>query len=265
MGIPEQQLVTWSHQGAVTQSATTYQAVRTALESVNAAYQGRNYSIFLQGSYGNDTNIYAESDVDVVIQLHDTYYSDLSELSGPEKLAYEVAFVAADYSFSDFKKDVVIALYGKFGNDVTVGKRAIYIAANGNRRKSDVLVSAQYRRYHKFKNNYDSEYIEGICFFHANGTLIANFPKQHSENMTRKHQNIRSWLKPTVRMLKNIRSKLISENMLAADKAPSYYIEGLLYNVPDAKFGASFGDTFVNCINWVNSEADKSKLLCPNE
>ena len=46
--------------------------------------------------------------------------------------------------------------------------------------------------------------------------------------------------------------------------APSYYIEGLLYNVPNDKFGTSYGDTFVNAINWI-LQADRSKLVCANE
>jgi hypothetical protein len=37
--------------------------------------------LFLQGSYGNDTNIYAESDVDVVMRTDSIYYSDTSALN----------------------------------------------------------------------------------------------------------------------------------------------------------------------------------------
>ena len=69
MAIPEAQLDTWSHQGSVTQSSGTYQTMRNALIAPTAPYAGRAYDVFLQGSYGNDTNIYAESDVDTVIRL----------------------------------------------------------------------------------------------------------------------------------------------------------------------------------------------------
>ena len=34
-------------------------------------YADKNLKVFLQGSYGNDMNIYAESDVDIVIRLDD--------------------------------------------------------------------------------------------------------------------------------------------------------------------------------------------------
>lgn len=69
MAIPESQLETWSKQGSVTQSSTTYQIIRNALLDAKAVYADKTFEVFLQGSYGNDTNIYAESDVDTVMRL----------------------------------------------------------------------------------------------------------------------------------------------------------------------------------------------------
>ena len=66
MAIPEAQLDTWSAQGSITQSKNTYASIKGVLESANSPYYQRSFVSFLQGSYGNDTNIYADSDVDVV-------------------------------------------------------------------------------------------------------------------------------------------------------------------------------------------------------
>ncbi len=265
MGIPESQLETWSHQGSITQSASTYSTIKNALESSDAAYHGKNFKVFLQGSYGNDTNIYAESDVDVVIRLDDVYYSDLTQLSPEDREAYDRAFVPATYSYDQYKRDVLKILADRFGSDVKAGDKAIAVAASGSRRKADIIASMQFRRYWKFKGNYDSQYDEGICFFNGAGEQIANYPRQHSENLTRKHQESNGWLKPMVRVLKNLRSKLVADGDLKAGIATSYYLEGLLYNVPNAKFGNSYADCFVNSMNWIQTEADKDKLLCANE
>ncbi|EKB1979579.1 nucleotidyltransferase [Vibrio parahaemolyticus] len=265
MGIPESQLEVWSHQGSIKQSATTYHTIKGALEAASAAYHGKNYQVFLQGSYGNDTNIYAESDVDVIICLDDVYYDDLTSLSSDDKTAYDHARVPATYFYDQYKKDVIKALTDRFGSDVKVGDKAITVAANGSRRKADVIAAMQFRRYWRFKSIYDAQYIEGICFFTGSGEIIANYPKQHSENLTTKHQGSNQWLKPMVRILKNIRSKLVDDGTLQPGIAPSYYLEGLLYNVPDEKFGSSYADSFVNAINWIQNEADKSKLVCANE
>jgi tRNA nucleotidyltransferase (CCA-adding enzyme) len=81
MAIPESQLETWSHQGSITQSSTTYGTVKRALEADDTKYANQAFKVFLQGSYGNDTNIYAESDVDIVIRLDSTYHFDIGALS----------------------------------------------------------------------------------------------------------------------------------------------------------------------------------------
>jgi len=85
MPIPESQLETWSHQGSVTQSSSTYNSVKDVLEASTTPYADKNFKVFLQGSYGNDTNIYAESDVDIIIKLDDCFFSDTDWLSEDEK------------------------------------------------------------------------------------------------------------------------------------------------------------------------------------
>lgn len=265
MAIPESQLDTWSRQGSVTQSAATYNTIKNVLEDSTAPYAGKSYSVFLQGSYGNDTNIHAESDVDIVIKLDDCWQSDLSALAQEQKDKYDKAFVSATYTHVDFKRDVLKVLADQYGSDVKAGDKAIAIAARGNRRKADVIAAIQFRRYYKFNGIYDQSYEEGICFFNSAGERIANYPKQHSANLTRKHQDSCKWPKPMVRVLKNLRGKLVDDATLKSGIAPSYYLEGLLYNVPNDKFTTSYQNCFVKAMNWIQKEADKSKLICANE
>jgi len=99
MAISELQLETWSHQGSITQSKNTYATIKSALEDRNSSYSGKSYEVFLHGSYGNDTNIYGESDVDVVIRLDSILRSDLSKLPEEEKAAYHKAYDKATYTF----------------------------------------------------------------------------------------------------------------------------------------------------------------------
>lgn len=265
MAIPESQLDTWSHQGSVTQSSTTYNTIKSVLEASTTPYAGKNFAVFLQGSYGNDTNIYAESDVDIVIRLDDCFQSDLSKLTQEEKAAYRSAFPDATYTHVDFKRDVLSTLRKQYGSAVKAGDKAIAIDSSGARRKADVIVAIQYRRYFKFRSSYDSEYVEGICFWNSKGELIANYPKQHLANLTTKHQNTSTWFKPMVRVFKNMRSRMVDDGLIESGIAPSYYIEGLLYNVPEAKLAYSYQDCVVNTLNWYRQEASKADLVCANE
>lgn len=264
MPIPESQLETWSHQGSITQSSNTYNSIKTILEAKDTPYSEKNYKVFLQGSYGNDTNIYSESDVDIVIKLNDCFQHDLSLLPTEQQDAFKETHSNATYTHVNFKEDVLDVLLVRYGSDVGAGEKAIALAANGSRRKADVIAAINYRRYHKFISTVEQSYDEGICFYTASGAQIANYPKQHSDNLTTKHQGSSKHFKPMARVLKNLRSRLITEGMLESGVAPSYYLEGLLYNVPNEHFGTSYDDTFVKAINWI-LEADRTKFVCANE
>jgi hypothetical protein len=261
MTIPEAQLESWSHQGSVTQSAQTYDMIQKVLYDATSPYYSKDFSIFLQGSYGNDTNVYRDSDVDVVVCLNQTYYADTHLLKPDAKTNYDCAFSRATYQYADFKADVLGWLQNKFGADVSPGKKAIFIRGSDNRRDADVLVCARHRRYHNSSNGVDNRYDEGIIFWTSNGTEIVNFPKQHSENCSTKHQSTNQRFKPMVRVYKNMRNRMIDDQYIADGVAPSYFIEGMLWNVPADAFVRGYEDSFVNTYNWVLN-ADKATLAC---
>lgn len=264
MAISERQLDIWAKQGSVTQSANTYAAIRSALDDVSAPYHSKDYNIFLQGSYGNDTNIYADSDVDVVIKLGSTYYSDLSNLNENELALYNSKRTDATYSYDEFKADVIRQLTARFGSNVKPGSKAIFVQGENSRRDADVIAATEFRKYIRFHSFSNQNYIEGICFWTKDGVKIINYPKLHSSNCTSKHQATNSWFKPVVRIFKNMRNSMITNGYIEEGLAPSYFLEGLLYNVPNDKFGVSYEQSLVAAINWI-SRADHTKLLCANE
>jgi hypothetical protein len=269
MAIPESQLESWSHQGSVTQSSRTYATIKNALETSGTGYANKNTEIFLQGSYGNDTNIFAESDVDVVIRLDSTFHFDAQKLEPEEFRAFDNHYAAGTYSFGDFKTDVITALRRSFGVEaVEPGNKAIKIRPNDNRRSADVVVATQFRRYIRFHSSYlgtsDEEYVSGIFLLAVDGERVFDYPKQHSDNCTRKHQSTNGRFKPMIRILKNARNRLVENGLINDTTAPSYFLEGLLYNVPDSNFAGDYGDAFTAIINWIR-QVDRSGFRCANE
>jgi len=264
MPIPESQLETWSHQGAIAQSAGTYEAIGSALRHRAAPYSAKDFSVFLHGSYGNDTNVYRESDVDIVVCLDETYYADTGAMTEWGRRQYEGAFSAATYTYSDFRSAVIGWLVKVFGSSVVVGKKAVSVRANGARRDADVLVCAQYRRYWEASSGIDNQYDEGVCFWTSDSLQVANFPKQHATNCTIKQRDANQRFKPLVRIYKNMRNRMIDDHYIPEGMAPSFFIEGMLWNVPVSHFGGSYEDAFVNTFNWV-LKADTTKLTCANE
>jgi hypothetical protein len=266
MAIPKAQLETWSHQGAIKTSSDTYLTVKRALEKPTVGYAGRDFEIYLQGSYGNDTNIYAESDVDIVICCAAAFYYDISALDPAQTSAFHAQFNGeASYKYSEFKTAVVSALTAEFGKSVTLGKRAIKIAADGNRRSSDVIAAFEHRRYYSFGAYDQANVHKGISFFNNAGERIDNFPKLHSEHLTTKHKNTGGRLKSAIRIFKNIRSALVDRGAIGKGDAPSYFVEGLLYNVPDNIFVGGTDDTTLGILRWLDSNPDRSQFVCANE
>ena len=263
MPIPNNQLETWSHQGSITQSSATYASIKTALSAPDSGFANKDYEVFLQGSYGNDTNIYSESDVDIVIRLDSTFHHDLQELPHDQVESFHSALPNATYRYSEFKQAVEKTLTGYFGNDVKPGNKAIKILASGNRRNADVIVATQFRRYHRFISTTDQAFDRGICFFKPDGTRIVNYPKYHSENCTTKHQATNNKFKPLVRIMKNMRKRLVDDGTIDKALAPSYFIEGLLYNAPNDKFSSDYSESFIDCYNWI-LQANRTKFVTPS-
>ena len=265
MAIPKSQLEIWSHQGAVTTSKNIYASIKGNLGTSDAPYAGKSFKIFLQGSYGNDTNIRADSDVDVVMMLTSIFRPDISQLPQEQSSAFHRTYPNAKYRFSDFKDGVVSQLKSAHGySNVKVGNKSIKISAALNRLGADVVVCFQYRYYHFFFDTSNQSCVEGIVFPTTSGTTIINYPKLHSSNCTAKHQSTGSMFKPIVRIFKNVRRFLCDQGAITDDIAPSYFIEGLLYNVPANQYVGDLETAFCNCVNWLHG-ADQSRFTCPNE
>ena len=266
MAISEKQLETWSGIGSQAQSANTYQSIKGVVDDKNATYASRASFSYLQGSYGNDTNIVGiDSDVDIVLGCGSVYYYDLDQLTEPERELYKSTHHGAEYNYKAFKGDVETWLRKNYSSDLIVGEKAMHIMPNGGRRKADVLPCVSFRRYVSYKGDSEAGTVwhPGICFLLPDNTRVENFPKQHHENLVTKHQATGSYLKPMVRIVKNMRNRMRDDHLIADGIAPSYFIEGLLSNVPDNLFGKSYQQTFLEAYAYL-AEANRSKLLCAN-
>ncbi len=67
-----------------------------------------------------------------------------------------------------------------------------------------------------------------------------------------------------VRILKNVRNRAVRESLLSSGPAPSYFLEGLLYNLPNGQFVGSYAGSFVNLLNWMLT-CNSDDLVCANE
>lgn len=267
MAISEDQLATWSSQGSTGVFRDTYNHLRDTLKDPASPYAkaGREFRVFLQGSYENDTNTHGESDVDAVIMMTSTFHYSTNRLSPQEIQNFHAAYPGTTtYDIGDFRRDVTSWLEANYTGFVNPNSnKAIKLKRNGKLpREADVLVCAQYRNYWAFANVQDkTSYTGGVKFYDRSNTTIINYPELHSQRCSDKHKNTGSGFKETARILKNMRRRMIEDRLLAEGVAPSYYIEGVLSNVPDTNFVARHDATLLNCLRWLYN-CDRSTLNC---
>ncbi len=237
MSIPESQLQTWSNQGATTSSANTYNSIKTCIEG-NTWNEDVKFDIYLQGSYRNYTNIRGDSDVDVVVEFSSVFYSNKDELTPEQLRNFNEYYSDGKYSLNSFKEAVVNRLKSYYGEAyIKVGNNSIKVLANSGRLDCDVICCAEYREYRSFSKINTSDYAKGIVFWtNETNEKVVNFPKIHFDNGALKNQNCNSNYKSTVRIIKNMRARLVSSGIITSSLAPSYFIEGLMFNMPNSDF-----------------------------
>ena len=103
-----------------------------------------------------------------------------------------------------------------------------------------------------------------MSFSTSDNKQIVNYPKLHSENLTTKHQATGSRYKPAIRIFKNLRPTLVDRQVIEKGIAPSYFIEWLLFNVPNDRFVGDRSTTVYNILDWLDRNPERSHFVCAN-
>jgi len=255
--IPEDTLTAWSNQGGTSNSIAAHNSIRNALEANDSGLNRPDFEIFLQGSYRNSTNIRADSDVDLVVQYNKFFKRDITRLSPVEVQRYEGNHHNVDYGLVNWRSDVEKVLRRKFPGAVNLGGgKAFHVVTGPGNMTADVLPAFLYKQYTYFNSLTDERFEPGIKFADSAGKITLNYPKLHIENGEEKNSEDQTdgRYKPSVRMFKNARNTATERGLLVDGAAPSYFVECLLYNVPDGYFTASVGDTYAAVVSHLTAD-----------
>ncbi len=114
--------------------------------------------------------------------------------------------------------------------------KSIKIHGNSYRKDADSVPALRYRDY-SYDYRFDPEnYVGGILIKADDGTEVINYPEQHIKNGIDKNKRTNLYFKKMVRIAKEMRYQMQDEGYEFAQKASSFGIECLLYNVPDEIF-----------------------------
>jgi len=193
-------------------SSTTITAARRLQEKIRDLL-GSNYETFLQGSYKNTTAAGDIDDVDIVALQNGIVSGTFgSSLPGRTIVTWESIFSVIERQLatnSDLRGrisrgDKCVKVSGDLAADIVP---AIRITAP----EDDPVAIYSWRE----------------------GSERKNYPRVHYANNVDKHERTVQRYKPTVRMIKHWARNWFGDHSAVA---PSFYLECLLYNVPDILF-----------------------------
>ena len=248
MPIPESTLSRWSHHQAGTAFKQAHVPIREALDAYKGLSQF-NYEIFLQGSYKNDTNLGGDSDVDVVVRLAQKLKPGVAALSG-EQLQEDGSHRFVLERWQSFRDHAMKAMRARFGNAVKSGRKTLKLPKGKIPADADLVVTLSY--------------MQGIGFYLPDEERwVVSYPQQHHQRGLKKERATNERFKRTIRMFKAARNHLVSKRVLTKEDAPSYFIECLLYNVPDGLFKPELRPTYTGILDWLKT-ANLNDFQCQN-
>jgi len=250
MPIPNSILGSWSHHHSGMASKQAHVSIRDSLTSHKGWAKGIKYRVFLQGSYKNDTNLRRDSDVDVVVQLAIKLRPRVAALNG-EELEQDQAHKFALERWQSFRDQVFKALRATYGTKAVIsGRKSLKLSKGKIPASADVVVTLHCET--------------GLAFYlPSERRWVVSYPQQHYERGVKKERATSGRYKRTIRMVKAARNHLVENGALKDGTAPSYFIECLLYNVPNEFFKPSLGQSYCSIVEYLAS-ADFQQFVCQN-
>lgn len=224
----EEQLRGWTAPSSSSEQEKQERTERMIREAIDAhgPFRGCGLRIYAKGSYANNTNVRADSDVDVAVEVTECQYWEEATpgahpATGPCK---------GNWTPEKLRSELAAALKAKFAGQVDdSASTAIKIHSGSARVDADVVPCFSYAYYFS-----PSSIRHGTKIFKKDGGTIINYPAQQLENGNAKNLRTNYAYKKGARLLKRV------ENAMAEARSfrelPSYFVECLAYNCPDAAF-----------------------------
>jgi hypothetical protein len=207
----------------------TKREIRAALKG--GRLDDYSFHVYAKGSYPNHTNVVADSDVDIAVELTSIIQHEfIHEAKGLSLADLGLSPYAGGYSQPKFKDDVQTALEQHFGSAaVDRGNKAIHVRESSRSLKADVVVCETLKS-HAHRDTTRA----GIQIEPDRGPWIHNFPSQHYDEGIAKNNATARRYKRVVRILKRLENEMVDKGII--EVVPSFLIESLVWNVPSGHF-----------------------------
>jgi len=217
---------------------------------------------YIHGSYANNTNIFFPSNLEVCVELKLPRFE--YAIAGDYFINHEL-----EYGPKEFRQDLFDTLSEIIENDVKLeclmNDKSITIPRHGPMKHSVEITPCV--SFTLVEDN-GAEFKGVLVHNGKTGTNIATFPKLHKRNGEAKDIRCEGNFKRFVRLFKTLKAIAVRENKedeMLNRAARGYFIECLLYNVPDNLFrGKTLNETFLKIINYL-AHANLYYCVCQND
>lgn len=238
----EDTLAGWTGPSSDTEQEKQERTERMVREAVHEhdAFSKCQLAIYAKGSYANNTNVRADSDVDIAVECTEVEYWDEA---APGAHVPGTTYSGV-WTPPNLRAHLGAALAAKFPGQVDAsGSTAFQINASSARVNADVVPCFSYAYYLR-----SGPPRRGTKIFTTTGRSIVNYPAQQLQNGRAKNNRTDYAFKKTVRVLKRVENHLAVSDRLRA--LPSYFIECLVYNCPDHLFFETTWSGLVRGVLW---------------
>ena len=211
----------------------TEQRIRNAI-TVDSRLAGK-VRVFAKGSYANNTNVRRDSDVDIAVEWNEWSY--ITKANEAAELPWERLGVRVGTDLGpqpgEFRRWVESALLSAFGSAIvdTSGSKHIHVIAGSTTLDADVVPCFRLLRYDRPGGTPH----QGIRLYPKLGGTVENWPEQKRTNGVTKNNNMSRRYKQLVRAMKRLENDMVQNGRLP-EEVHGYFIECLLYNIPNATF-----------------------------
>lgn len=224
--ITEAQLGIWTGPSSQTEQDKQDRTERMIREAIHAhpAFEGVGLKVFAKGSYANNTNVKADSDVDVAVECTEAlYWKETTE--GLRPLPHNP--YRGQWTPDRLRAELLTALKTKFPDGVDAsGSTAFRILPGSSRVNADVVPCFSFKYYTD-----TTTWLEGTKVFKKDGSSLQNYPNQQLTNGRAKNIRTGSRYKKIVRILKRVENAMVQAGVHR--EVPSFFVECLVYNCPD--------------------------------
>ena len=184
-----------------------------------------------------------------MIRLSSKLKPSVAALTG-EDLQKDGSHRYVHQQWKSFRDEAMKAMRARFGKAAKSGRKTLKVPKGRIPADADLVVTVSHR--------------VGIGFYLSDERRwVVSYPQQHYSRGLKKEKATNKRFKRTIRMFKAARNRLVEKKVITKETAPSFFIECLLYNVPNGLFKQDLAATYTGILGWLKT-AKLKDFVCQN-